>query len=142
MTSKSASVICAYWPGHAQSTGDLLHYTCNRTLRVGIIQYFMMHTVHLACKTTKSTSQLDHLWAFVAWKKAHDYSHYFGLDCVVSMNEDEPMSAASFIPVSFIYSRCAYANTHAHMNTLSESLQTSTQNKVFVAIPVKFDIIA
>ena len=69
----ASAVIMAYW----YSTGNSLECIDYSTCQVGIIQYFIKHTI----KFSGSTNKEDH---FINWKKNHYQYDGFGKSAVVS----------------------------------------------------------
>jgi hypothetical protein len=151
MMSKSSSVICAEWPTYAQ-TEELLDAIngCARnsleSLNVGIIDYFLVHKIHLKKDLeSPAVTKKEHVWAHIAWKKPHEYTNWFGIDVIVSSCTDQLPSAASIMPAALIQSRCAYATLDVAFDIDSDTngSTTNTSNeKVFVAVPLKFQIAA
>ena len=137
-TSTSSSVITAYWPGYANTTDEFIG-NCDSS-RVGVVQKFLLHTVHITHpKAYPQMEKVDHLWANISWKKCHRYPVWFGLDSLVNSCEDEIPSAASFMPVAFIRSRCAHVCLDIDFG---DAEHDSVQEKVFIAVPLKFQISA
>ena len=133
--STSSSAISAYWPGFSETLDDFRRYTGD--LRVGLIQHFLLHTVHLTRQGSTLVQKVDHLLAYVSWKKVHRYPLWFGMDSLLSSCDHESPSAASFMPVARIKSRCAHTTLRVQFNDISNIAE-----KVFVAVPLKFQISA
>ena len=60
--SSNSSVIMAYWAG---SGNDLLAIDYTR-MRVGVIQYFLLHCVHF--QRDSGTEKVEHVFAYVLWE--------------------------------------------------------------------------
>ena len=76
----SSSVIMGYWPG----SGDSLQMISHARMQVGVVQYFVQHTVHLAYASESGDSKLfKHIFAYVIWKKFHPQQHHFSASSVV-----------------------------------------------------------
>lgn len=73
--SQSMTSASSYWPGFSETVDDFRRY--NGDLRVGLIEQFVLHTVHLARQD--STQKVNHLLAYVSWKKVHRYPLWFGI---------------------------------------------------------------
>ena len=92
----SSSVIMAYWPG----SGDSLQMISHAQMGVGVVQYFVQHTVHLAFAEGSGDSKpFKHIFAYVRWKKLHPQQHYFGDSSVVCADTYEIPGATCFLPV-------------------------------------------
>lgn len=96
----SSSVIMAFWAG---SGNDLLAVDYTR-MRVGVIQYFLLHSVHF-----QDTEKVEHVFAYVLWKKLHPNSDFYGVTSTVSSNLFETPAACCFLPVQRIASLAAHA---------------------------------
>jgi len=95
-----SSAICAYWVGVGGEISSNFD-----TLRVGLIQYFVKHTV---CITASSQSKrIVNVFAKVHWYRTHlreQWFHHRALVCSPDMISCGP---ATFLPVSRIFCRCA-----------------------------------
>ena len=133
--STSSSIICAYWPGFSETIEEFGRHTSE--LRVGEIQHFLLHTVHLTHQQDlMPVKKVCHLLAYVLWKKVHRYPLWFGMDSLLSSCDHEPPSAASFIPITNIQGRCA----HATLKVQFDDDASHTPENVFVAVPLRFQI--
>lgn len=112
-----SAAVCAYWAGIG---GNLLEH--ETYLRVGVLQYFFKHSVHFS----SPCSLVAHFFAKVHWYERHPNESWFHKAIIVQpcMNKD---GAASIIPISRIYSRCAILS-----KTVDFEYGT---DKVIVAIP-------
>ena len=63
VSSQSSSVVMAYWPRYGSNI-TVIDYS---QMNVGIVQFFMKHTVTL--KSNETISKFDHVFAFVVRKK-------------------------------------------------------------------------
>ena len=134
--STSSSVISAYWPGFSETVEEFRRHTSE--LRVGVIQYFLLHIVYLTHHDLMPVKKVCHLLAYVLWKKVHRYPLWFGMDSLLSSCDHEPPSAASFIPVGRIQCRCAHTTMHVQF----DDDVSHTPEKVFVTVPLRYQISA
>lgn len=116
-----SSIIIAYW----SLTTNNIYANCSR--RVGEVQYFFKHIITFSDGDKES---LEHVFAYVNWKKRHPKEDWYGSSAIVCTELNELSGSSSFLPVQRILFRCA----HAVIKIDDESL--------FVAcpIPVKFCI--
>ena len=64
---KRSSAICAYWSGVG---GNIIQASSQPQLRVGIVEYFLRHTISI--KTTAAKSEkVAHMFAKVKWYRKH-----------------------------------------------------------------------
>ena len=84
VSSQLSSVVMAYWPRYGS---DIIVIDYSR-MNVGIVQFFMKHTVTL--KSNETISKFDHVFAFVVWKNVHEDVGYFGISTNVCVNDCEP----------------------------------------------------
>ena len=61
------SVVMAYWPGHEDDLSDIIP----ESLRVGVVQHYIKHTVSMTYPTETESSKADHVFARVSWKQKH-----------------------------------------------------------------------
>ena len=102
---RKSSVIMAYWP----TSGDALRSIECTTLSVGIVQYFIKHTVSSIQTPESNFQDYEHVFAYVHWKQKHPQNNWFGTFAIVCVDIDEPLSPTCFIPVQRNACRCAYA---------------------------------
>ena len=69
-------VVMAYWPGIGSSLANIDYLTC----RVGVIKYFLKHTVNFE----QNQTNLTHLFCYVTWKQRHPMYNWFGKSAIVS----------------------------------------------------------
>ena len=126
-TANSSSVIGAYWPG----SGNHLPTTAITTLRIGVIQFFVKH---LFTPQLCQGSEVEHIFAFVLWKKLHRNRDFFGISAQVCSTTSETPSPCSFLPVLRIACKCAHLVTDVNM--------FGSKEHVYIAIPIplKFNI--
>ena len=66
--SQSSSVIAAHWSG----SGDNLAHIDYTRMRVGIVQYFIKHSLKAyKQENDHETESLEHIFAYIDWKKCH-----------------------------------------------------------------------
>ena len=122
---KASSIIMAYWSG---SGDNLLEYDRSR-MRVGEVQYFILHSVQLSSSLeTRDSTSVPHIFAYVMWKKLHIRRDYFGASSTVSADEFEPPSLSCYLPVQRISCRAAHAVMCIKFEHASES--------IFIACPL------
>lgn len=126
----SSSVIMAYWPGSGNSLGS----ADSIPMRVGVIQYFIQHTVTLSSSLATKPEAYSHLFCYVHWKKIHQHADWCGVSARLCTDIFETPSACSFLPVQRIAYRCAHATLPMDFTTHKET--------VFAAcpIPIKYSI--
>ena len=73
LISQSSSVVMAHWPSYSSN----INTTDYSRMSVGIVQYFLKHTVTF--KQDSLTSKYDHVFAFVKWRKLHENVRYHGI---------------------------------------------------------------
>lgn len=98
--SHRSSAIMAIWPN---VNGSILDRECNtEDIRVGLIEYLMLHTPNIAGMPDQA-----HIVAKVKWFQDHPRKNWYGNSIVLSATLFDGDSEASFVPVSRIMSRCA-----------------------------------
>ena len=95
----SGEVIMAYWPGSGNSLSNIDYSAC----RVGIIKYFVRHSINLDYSNTDKT----HLFCYVTWKQKHPRYNWFGKSAIVSSTLNEVEDGCCFMPIQRIAFRCA-----------------------------------
>ena len=127
----ASSVIAAYWPG----TGSSLATIDLTQKRIGVIQHFLTHSLELFESSTENgTDKLEHLFAYVRWKKLHPDSNWFGISAIVCIDIMELPDACCFLPVQFpmcvsmlLHSsriQCL-SHAHSHLNIHCDSIVSS-----------------
>ena len=91
---KAGSTIMAYWAGSGGSLMNIDYSVC----RVGVIQYFLKHSVKFLGDSTPRSFAL----CFVQWKQRHPYFDYFGKSAVVSSTLYEVGNVCSYMPVQSV----------------------------------------
>ena len=72
--SQSSSVIMAHWAGSGDNT-----LTVNNThVRVGVVQYYVLHVVYFQSQYN-DTEKVQHIFTYVFWKKTHPNSDFYGI---------------------------------------------------------------
>ena len=116
----TSAIIMSDWPG--ADTGHL--DTCSTSqMRVGCIKYFIKHEISFV-----KDSKMVHIFAYVGWKKRHQYYDYFGKSAMVCENVEDINGPSDFIPVQRIAYRCAHSVTKMTLEGYDET--------VFIACPV------
>lgn len=116
-------MIGAYWPSNGSSLSTIDYSKLN----MGVIQYFLKHTVSMKDKCGR-TKDFHHILCDVKWFISHPESHWFGTSAVITHAFEEGVSPTRFMPVQRIACRCAHAIMTLDLPHGNE--------KVFVAIPI------
>ena len=124
--SNNNSVVAAYWPSQETSIDTI---TDSTTLSIGVVQYFIKHTVSLVSETSgNELDNLEHVFAFTLWKQNHPQPSLFGASATVCFNLFENFNTFSFLPVQRIANRCAHCIMKVDINDIEKSL--------FIACPI------
>jgi len=115
---RSSAVVMANWP-----EGEM---TLPEKRRVGCVQYFLKHKWSIIKDGHKEN--IEHMFAFVLWKKTHVCFDYFGTSAIVLDDEDDMIGPSNFIPVQRILYRCAFTRMKLNLQGYDET--------VFVACPI------
>lgn len=75
-------------------------------LHVGVIQYFIRHTVNIPTSASKSKG-IVHIFARVHWYRKHWRENWFHQRALVVQPEMNIGGPATFLPISRVFSRCA-----------------------------------
>lgn len=128
--SATSAVIMAYWPGSGHSLQSIDY----GRMRVGVVQYFLQHSVIVCDGEHSSSETLSHLLCYIHWKQIHPHADWCGISATVCSDLFETPDACCFMPVQRIGFRCAYAKLPMKFPTHEET--------VFVAcpIPLKYSI--
>jgi hypothetical protein len=123
--SSSSSVITAYWAG---SGSDLLaiNYTC---ARVGVVQHYILHTVHFQSESgtgSSGTKKVEHVFAYVLWKQIHPNSDFYGVTNTVSCDLFETPAACCFLPVQRIATLAAHVVITLDVGTVEEPIYVTS----------------
>ena len=113
-------VVMAYWPGTGSSLCNINRSAC----RVGIMKYFIKHTI----KVASNKHLLSHVFCYITWKQTHPLSDWYGKSAIVSSTLNEVEDACCFMPVQRVAFRCASGKLDVDFGDMNES--------VFVASPV------
>ena len=117
--SKSSSVVMAQWVGSGNSIT-----TSNACMRVGVVQHFIVHRVKFQAENGPET--VEHVFAYVPWKKMHPNTNYYGVTTTVSSTLSETPSACSFFPAQRIASTTAHATLTVDFGIIKESVFVNT----------------
>lgn len=126
----SSSVIHAHWP----ASGDLLRVDCHEWMRVGVIQYYLKHSIKVSDSESHVAKQLTHIFSYVHWRCLHPHETWFGVSATVGSMDTEILSVNCFLPAQRIAHRCAFANVQISFPTHTEKVL------VTCPIPLKFSI--
>jgi len=102
----------ANWPGTTM--------TLPETIRVGCVQYFLKHT--LSVIEDGRTQHMEHIFAYVMWKKLHSCFDYFGKSAIVNEDEYDTTGPNNFIPVQRITHRCAHTRMKLNLQGFNETV--------------------
>ena len=91
--------VMAIWPS---IDGNIVSTTVSRDVRVGLIEYFVLHLPII-----DGVSNQPHILAKVKWYQDHPCKSWFKNSILVATTLFDADGAAAFIPVSRIMSRCA-----------------------------------
>ena len=97
-------------------------------MRVGCVQYFLKHKLFILDNEQSNTQQIEHIFAYVIWKKQHRHYDYYGSSAIVCQNENEMTNSFILIPVQRIAYRCAHLQMKTNFDDLDET--------IFVASPL------
>ena len=116
----TSAVVMAYWPGRGDDL-SLIDYSSR--MRVGIVQHYIRHNVilHTDQELVKGP-QLEHVFAYVAWKKKHPEEDWFGVSATVCHDIFEPTGSCMYLPVQRINCRCASAVLPVHICGVTENV--------------------
>lgn len=119
-------VVMAFWP----IAGTNIFSINYQQKSVGVVQYFVRHSV--CFKSGNKVDVLEHIFAFVKWKKAHPNHNFYGRSATVCEDIFESSSICSFLPVQ----RSACLAAHSVLKISVGNVEESA----FVAcpIPIKF----
>ena len=122
----------AYWPG----TGSSLENIDSTTMRVGIVQYYLMHSITMSYNDSvdASAETFPHLFCYVRWKKIHPQAMWCGVSATISSELMETPDACSFLPVQRISYRCAHAYLKMDFFTHQETVL------ITCPIPLKYSL--
>jgi len=88
---KAGSTIMAYWPGSGNNLTNIDYSVC----RVGVIQYFLKHTIKILGDSEPRSFAL----CYIKWKQTHPDFDFFGKSAVVSSTMNEVDNVCSYMPV-------------------------------------------
>jgi len=111
----ASAVIAAYWPGTSAGT---LNGICQ--LRVGCAQHFIAH--ELSYNKNGKSHKMQHIFAFVVWKRCHRYYDHFGQSAIVCEDTDDNSGPSNFLPVQRISHRCAYSEIKYNLQGFEETV--------------------
>lgn len=108
------AVIMAYWPGRGCSLANIDYARC----RVGVVQYFLNHTLSFA----PDGRNAEHLFCYVSWKQNHSSYDWFGQSAIVVSTDSEVEGACCFMPVQRIAYRCAHGQMSLNFGSHTETV--------------------
>ena len=122
---KTGSTIMAFWAGNGESLTDIDYSVC----RVGVVQYFLKHSVTFSGDSCSRSFAL----CYIKWKQTHPYFDYFGKSAVISSTLNEVSNVCSYMPVQRIAYMCAFGEMLVDFGPIREV--------VFVASPIAFKFV-
>ena len=129
-----SSVIIAVWP---YLSGILTSQMPTReNVRVGLVQHYMLHIPILKSQVESNNSIVEpkeHLLAYIHWYQDHPKKFMLNNGIVISATIAEQVTAASYMPVSRIISRCAVVSSTFQFDYGTD--------RVYVAIPLRRDML-
>ena len=117
------AVIVAFWPSTGSSLNSIDYTACN----VGLIQYFVKHSVIFTTENNQESTE-EHLFCYIKWKQHHPNRNWFGVSAVLSSTLDEIESPCCYMPIQRIMHRCASGIIAVDFGLMSE--------RVFVTVPL------
>ena len=124
--SSRSAVITAVWPSPSGILSS--RKPIGDDIRVGTIQYFLLHTPLLKVAQGEEV-QKPHILAQIDWYQDHPRKFSMGNGIILAATVSQPLYVASFMPVLRIISQCAVVNMKMHMDY--------GEGYVCVAFPVK-----
>ena len=123
-----SSMVVGFWP---QLSSILKTSPCTEDIRVGEIQYFIIHKPILKSQSGQPLQQSnkEHMLAVVHWFQDHPRKLSLGQGIVLSATVTESFGPSLYIPLSRVMSRCAFADTVMDFEY--------GRDKVIVAMPLK-----
>ena len=104
-SSKSSSVIAAYWPTFGSNVN---HNLSERS--IGQVKYYIHHSVTLKNQSSISETVTFTL-AYVQWMEYHHQNSLYGISATVCGDSTKEPSMCSFLPVLRILAKCAVCRT-------------------------------
>ena len=121
-----SSVVIAVW---SHLTSILTTQPTMEDVRVGVIEYFLLHVPEIKINTSEEVSKQDHILVHIIWYQDHPQKLLMGNGIVLSATVAEHSTCSSFMPVSRIISRCP---------TVCKVIQLDhMKDKVCISIPVR-----
>ena len=108
----SSSVITAYWAGSGNTIAGRMR------MRVGVVQHYLLHTIYFQGESDKE--RVDHVFAYVTWKKTHPNHDFYGVTSIVSSTLNETPA------VQRISNVAAHAIITIDFGTIKESVFVTT----------------
>ena len=115
--SKSPSVVEAFW---ARSGDDLEAIDYNWP-RVGVVQFFASHTTVFKEESGSSDKSIQHMFAYVLWKKLHPHSDFLGISSTIGVDLFETPD-----PVQRISNLAAFSTMPIEIGNITEAVFVSS----------------
>jgi len=95
----SAIVICmSFWPESGHSLQSIEY----GRMRVGVVQYFLQHSVTVCDNEPSSSETLCHLLCYIHWKKVHPHADWCGISATICTELFETPDVCCFMPAQRI----------------------------------------
>ena len=117
-SSKSSSVIAAYWPTFGSNVN---HNLSEKS--IGQVKYYIHHSVTLKNQSSISETVTFTL-AYVQWMEYHHQNSLYGISATVCADSTKELSMCSFLPALRILAKCAVCRTKIN------------DEHIFVACPI------
>ena len=98
--------------------------------RPGTVNYFLKDKITL--KQEKNDIHIQSLLAYVSWYKIHEEKNYLSFPVTIWSHYVEPLSFATFIPITRILCRCAQAQEYINFTE-----RPYNNGKVTIIIPTE-----
>lgn len=125
--STRSATIAAIWPSPSSILDSRSPF--GDDVRVGVIQYFLLHTPVLKSLDKGDQVQKTHILAQIEWYQDHPFKFSLGNGVILAATVPEPSFAASFMPISRIISCCAVIHHKVAMD--------HGEDYVCVALPLR-----
>ena len=108
----------SFWPRSGHSLQSIEY----GRMRVGVVQYFLQHSVTVCDGEPSSSETLCHLLCYIHWKKVHPHADWCGISATICTELFETPDVCCFMPAQRIGFRCAYANLPMKFPTHEETV--------------------
>ena len=91
------SAVIAVWP---HLSGILTSNYTKENVRIGIVDYFLLHLANIKCDTGDEDEKTEHLLAHVNWFQDHPCKFNLGNGTILSATVPQIPTCSTFMPVS------------------------------------------